>query len=114
VSNFICEVCEIFYVIFAGVFEYDVTPQPDENQDRRNYLIENLKPGNIYQFRVKPEDPEKTIDLSQVTDKLYHIMLYPVLITLVVIGTDCTGSCKSNYHTTMTASLVQESMPCFL
>jgi hypothetical protein len=24
------------------------------------------------------------------------------LTTLVVIGTDCTGSCKSNYHTIMT------------
>ena len=24
------------------------------------------------------------------------------LSTLVVIGTDCTGSCKSNYHTIMT------------
>ena len=44
-------------------------------------------------------------DLSQVTDKLYHIMLYTSpwsrfeLTTLVVIGTDCIGSCKSNYHT---------------
>ena len=50
---------------------------------------------------MKPEYPENT------TDKFYHILLYRVHLamnsfeckTLVVIGTDCIGSCKSNYHT---------------
>jgi hypothetical protein len=40
----------------------------------------------------------------QVTDTLYHIMLYTSpwlrfeITKSVVIGTDCIGSCKSNYH----------------
>ena len=60
--------------------------------------------GGQFYWSRKSEYPEKTTDFSQVTDKFYHITLYSSpwsgfeLTTSVVIGTDNTGSCKSNYY----------------
>ena len=73
------------------------------------YLMQLSTIFQLYHVLLVEETvvPGEIIDMSQVTDKLYHIMLYTSpwsrfeLTTSVVMGTDCIGICKTNYHTIM-------------
>ena len=78
-------------------------------------VIFQLCRGSQFHWWRKLEYPEKTTDLQQFTDKLYHIMLYRVHFGISGIQTqnisgDCIDSCKFKYHTIMTTTAARISL----
>ena len=81
----------LYFGLFVCLLMFNATFNNISVKSRRSVLLVE-----------ETDDSEKTTELSQVTDKLYHTMLYTSprlrfeLTTSVVIGTDCIGSCKPN------------------
>ena len=93
-KQIVCRDCKFDYISYTGLGVWCLMPL--------STIFQLFRGGQLYWWR-KPEYPEETTDLSQVTDSLDLIILYRMHLVMSVvrthnlIGTDCICG-KINYH----------------
>jgi hypothetical protein len=99
-------------------YKYLISFDFDEDVTHSECGTDCAEDNEVMYLKWKQEYSEKTIDLSQVTDKLYHMKYTSPrvgfeLTILLMIGTDCTDSCKPNNDTmTITTTPLSDWSPC--
>jgi hypothetical protein len=74
-----------------------LTENPFDTYCRTGYnIVYSVQARFFFKFSMK-QRPEFFSNFGW-PDYLFYLQKLPDLTTLVVKGTDCTGSCKSNYH----------------